>query len=180
MTVSEESAAFLNHPPARPWKLWAVCVVVVAALLVAWAGDRAKPLVLFPLILGAVFGGIASLAGVWCELPRRRFAVVLMLVGAVVLVPASYFAAAKRRIGAEKVTNPLAEKLLKQIDQQSPEPTPSLSFDNVMKTYLQRRYRRGDVTSNGLCLLGESALAGIAAGAMILLVWRGRKQEIQG
>ncbi len=152
---------------------------VVGAILVAWAGDRAKPLVLFPLVLGCVFGGIASLAAVWCELPRQRIAMLMIVIGAAALVPASYYVAAQRAMKSEKIANPLAEKLLKQMEQQSPAGPESISSTTAMENYLRRRYQRTDVMSCVMYVIGEGALAGVAAAAMMAILWRGRAEEPQ-
>lgn len=159
-------------PTATPsWGLWGVCLVVIAAVLVAWSGDRAKPLVVFPLLLGAALAGAASLFAMYCDLPRRRGAVVAVILGAGVLVLASYYVAAKRQRLDEAPVNPLAERLIQQFEKQAP-------AASAIQTYLQHRYANGERLRIILCLLGESAAAGMGAAVVIRLLWRTRTSDM--
>lgn len=163
-------------PTATPsWGLWGVCLVVIAAVLVAWSGDRAKPLVVFPLLLGAALAGAASLFAMYCDLPRRRWAVVAVILGAGVLVLASYYVAAKRQRLDEAPVNPLAERLIQQFEKQAP--ASAAPAASAIQTYLQHRYANGERVRIILCLLGESAAAGMGAAVVIRLLWRTRTSD---
>ncbi len=160
-------------PAATPsWSLWAVCLAVMAAVLVAWSADRAKPLVIFPLLLGAALGGAAVLFARYCDLPRRRSAVVAVIIGAGGLVLASCFVSAKRQ---QTPTNPLAERLIQHIEKQDPvsiEPTSS-----AIEAYLHHRYGNGERLRMILCLLGEAAASSVGAAVIMRFFWPSKTDQ---
>ncbi len=170
-----EAPAVPQEPVAPPtvspsWGLWTVCVVVGLALLVVWAGDRAKPLVVFPLLLGAAVGGWASAVGVWCDIPRQRAAVVAISLGATAIIPAIYFVASQRQTAAVKPANPLAERLIQQFEQQDPAAA-KIALVSPWGSYLQKRYGSAAMMP---WLIGESVLAGMAATVVMMCSWRTR------
>lgn len=170
-----EAPAVPNEPVAAPmaspsWGLWTVCVVVGLALLMVWAGDRTKPLVLFPLLLGAAVGGWASAVGVWCDVPRQRVALVLIALGATALIPAIYLVAAQRQTSSAKPTHPLAERLIQQFEKQNPAAAEN-AIVSPWESYLQNRYGSAAMRP---WLIGESVLAGMAATVATMCAWRTR------
>ncbi len=160
--------------PTPSWGLWALCTIVLAAIIVAWSGDRAKPLVLFPLLMGAALGGTASLLANYCQLPRRRDAVMFIGIGAGVLVVSSFIVAANRQHAEPKPANPLAERLMQQFEQQTA--ATEKPATNAFETYLQQRYGNGDRVRWMSRLLGEIAVAGVGAAWMMRWLWQTREE----
>lgn len=155
--------------PAPSWGLWALCLTVMAAVIVAWASDRAKPLVVFPVLLGATLGGAATLLANYCQLPRRRSAVAFVTVGAALLVVVSFIVTAERHQRDLKPANPLAERLLQQFERQ----TPVVESPTVprFEPYLQQRYGMGPRWRTMGMLLGEAALSAVAAIVVMRVFW---------
>lgn len=146
-----------------------MCLIVIAAVIVAWSGDRAKPLVIFPLAIGMALGGAASLMANYCQLRRNRTAVVVVILSAWVVVITSFGLAAFRQQLNSKPTNPLAERLLQQLDKHAVKPDTSPT--DLLENYLQRRYGQQERIRWMWRLLGEAALAGIGAAALIRWCW---------
>lgn len=104
--------------PRPAYGLWALCVIVGGALLLMWAEGRAKPLLLYPVLIGGVLGLWTRIIDSICHMPRLRWSRALPALCAVIVTTASWGIAAQRWATASKPTNPLAEQLLRQFDQQ--------------------------------------------------------------
>lgn len=125
--------------PRPAYGLWALCVILGGALLLMWAEGRAKPLLLYPVLIGGVLGLWTRIIDSICHMPPLRWSRALPGLCAVIVTTASLGIAAQRWATASKPKNPLAEQLLRQFDQQSQSDVVAAESPAYW-TYLCQRY----------------------------------------
>ncbi len=168
--VDTPADAVESTTPRPPVGLWVVCLLVGAAVLVMWAAGRFKPLVVYSLMMGTAAGGWASLVGGFCHVPRQVGLMWLTAVVALAATAGGILLAAQRHAAEVKPANPLAERLLRQFEQQTnsaaaTEPPP-------FWMYLRKRYQTHNHITAACWLVAEAVLSSVAAVGITAIAWR--------
>ncbi|HET6425220.1 MAG TPA: hypothetical protein VFG20_16145 [Planctomycetaceae bacterium] len=157
-----------RHRPA--WGLWVICVIVGSGLLLMWAAGRVKPLMVYPLAIGIIVGVWTRIVSAVCRIAHLRWRTLLPPVCAMAVTFGGLAISSQRQVDDIKPANPLAERLLRQFDEQTPTEVPAASTTSRFERLLQKRYQGTQTAMLTAWLIGELLIAAAACGGVLAFV----------